>query len=751
VDALERAVTESGTAVLGQVLAGTGGVGKTQLAAHYARHSWRAGAVELLVWISAATREAVVSTYAQAGIDVADADPAEPEQAAARFLSWLETTNRRWLVVLDDLADPSDLRGLWPPRNQTGQVVITTRRRDAALTGEGRRLVEVDIFTPAEAVAYVTARLNAHGRDAGEQILGLAQDLGCLPLALAQAVTYLLDLGLDVVSYRGRLADRRRTLADLVPDESGLPDDHRVTLAATWSLSVEHADRLRPEGLARPMLELASMLDPNGIPGTVLTSLPARAYLALYRTPRTTRKIQPNIEQTVSPSEATDALRSLYRLSLIEHSLETPHRTVRIHKLIQRSTRELLSNDHHRDLALAAAVTLHAAWPEVERDTTLAQILRANADALADNAGTHLWQNNAHRILFRSGKSLGEVGLVTDAVRYWQYLSAAAQAHLGPDHIDTLAARHHLASWRGEAGDRAGALSDFEQLLEDRLRVFGPDHPGNLAARHNLAYLRGQAGDAAGAASAFEQLLEDELRVLGPDHPTILTTRSNLARWRGQAGDAAGAASAYEQLLEDELRVLGPDHPTTLTSRHNLAYFRGRAGDLVGAASAFEQLLEHRLRIFGPDDPGTLDTRYNLAQVLGEAGDAAGAASAYEQLLEDRLRVLGPDHPTTLSTRSNLAYFRGRAGDLAGAISAFEQLLEDRLRSFGPNHPDTLIVRNNLASCRGQSGDLSGAVSAFDQLLKDELRVLGPDHPNTLTTRHNLAYWLDRSRRSGSG
>jgi hypothetical protein len=53
-------------------------------------------------------------------------------------------------------------------------------------------------------------------------------------------------------------------------------------VTATWSQSIERADRLRPTGLARPMLHLVALIDPNGIPATVLTSPPALAYL---RTP----------------------------------------------------------------------------------------------------------------------------------------------------------------------------------------------------------------------------------------------------------------------------------------------------------------------------------------------------------------------------------------------------------------------------------------------------------------------------------
>ncbi|MET8747753.1 hypothetical protein [Streptomyces sp. NPDC004728] len=72
-------------------------------------------------------------------------------------------------------------------------------------------------------------------------------------------------------------ADRIRKLADLLPEPGALPDDQTATVAATWSLSIERADQLRPAGLARPMLQLATMLDPNGVPRTVLTSEPARA------------------------------------------------------------------------------------------------------------------------------------------------------------------------------------------------------------------------------------------------------------------------------------------------------------------------------------------------------------------------------------------------------------------------------------------------------------------------------------------
>ncbi|WP_440085874.1 tetratricopeptide repeat protein [Streptosporangium sp. LJ11] len=734
-DRLTEAAAGGGTVVVSQVLAGMGGIGKTQLAAAYARRTWQRQEVEVLVWVSATSHLQILAGYAQAATELGlPTDPGDVERAARRFLTWAQTTPAAWLVVLDDVQDPADVRELWPS-GAAGRVVVTTRRRDAALTAQGRREVEVGVFAKAEARAYLSAKLAVHDRiDSDTEIDALAADLGYLPLALAQAAAYLVDAGLDCAGYRERLADRRRTLAEVVPEQGALPDDHPAIVAAAWSLSIDRADRARPAGLARPLLQVAALLDPNGIPQAALTSTPVLAYLATQRRPRATRE--------VLAADARDGLRVLHRFSLIDHDPTASFQEVRVHQLIQRATRDTFSSAQVAAVARIAADALLEVWPDVERDQA-GPVLCVNTTTLGTLTGTALWEWNdeAHPILFRAASSVGDSGQVHAAVAEYTRLHATAIQLFGPDHPDTLNTRNNLAYWRGQAGDAAGAATAFKDLLTDHLRVLGPDHPNTLNTRNNLAYWRGQAGDVAGAAAATEDLLTDHLRVLGPDHPNTLTIRNNLARWRGDAGDVAGAAAATEDLLTDHLRVLGPDHPNTLTIRNNLARWRGDAGDVAGAAAATEDLLTDHLRVLGPDHPNTLTTRGNLAYWRGQAGDAAGAAAATEDLLTDHLRVLGPDHPDTLATRGNLARWRGQAGDAAGAAAAFEDLLTDRLRVLGPDHPNTLTTRGNLAYWRGQAGDAAGAAAAFEDLLTDRLRVLGPDHPNTLTTRGHLARW----------
>ncbi|MEU8113561.1 FxSxx-COOH system tetratricopeptide repeat protein [Micromonospora sp. NPDC048947] len=649
---LVRAAKAGRTAALTQVLSGMGGVGKTQLAAQFVRHLESTGEVDVRVWVTASSEDAIVVSYSEAaravGVALVDADD---QSAAQRLMEWFGRTDRRWLVVLDNLDAPGDAARWWPPDSRHGRTIVTTRRRDAVLDTDRRSLVEVDLFTPGEAVAYLRSAIGA-GVDQEPELEGLAAELEYLPIAAAQAAAFIRDRAIDASVYRARLADRHKQLADLVPPEDALPDDQRTVAGAIWSLSIDAADSHPPSGLARRVLELAAVLDPNGIPD------------ALFKTDAVTAHLTRISGRDVTTEEVWDALRNLHRLHLVTHDPATGQ--TRVHALIQRVTRDDLDAPRLRATARTAADGLLEIWPNIDRESRYTHILRENAVVLHACSGGALLKADVHSLLFRN--------------------------------LDSL----------GYSGQAAAAKAGSERLLAEVLRVLGPNHPGTLATRYHLSHWRGEAGDASGAVTAFERVLIDMLRVLGPEHPYVLATRHTLAYWRGKTGDASGAVAAFEQVLTNILRVRGPDHPNTLATRHNLAYSRGKAGDPSGAVAAFEQVLIDMLRVHGPDHPDTLTTRSTLAGWRLEAGDLSGAVTALEHLLTDRLRVLGPDHPDTLTTRHNLAYWRGEAGDPSGAVAALEQVLTDMLRVRGPDHPSTLAASEALAYWKRKHSGTTG-------------------------------------------
>ncbi|MEV4561471.1 NB-ARC domain-containing protein [Kitasatospora sp. NPDC049285] len=196
---IDRARERHGTVVLTQVLAGGGGVGKSQLAASYAHRAHGEG-VGVLVWVDAADASRIITAYAQAAekVGATGVSGEDAEADAHAFLDWLAVTDRTWLVVLDDLTDIENT-GPWWPRTPaaggTGRVLATTRRRGAYLSGAGRALIEIGLYTDDEALDYLRERLAEAG---AEHLLdnragALVDALGRLPLALARAAAYMIN------------------------------------------------------------------------------------------------------------------------------------------------------------------------------------------------------------------------------------------------------------------------------------------------------------------------------------------------------------------------------------------------------------------------------------------------------------------------------------------------------------------------------------------------------------------------------
>ncbi|HST64370.1 MAG TPA: tetratricopeptide repeat protein [Mycobacteriales bacterium] len=626
------------------VLSGLGGAGKTQLAADLVARAVRERRVDLVVWINADSRESVLRGYARALSELDETDGSDLEESAERFLDRLGTTPLRWLVVLDDLAEPGVLHGLWPSALGPGRTVVTTRRRDAALAAGGRRMVPVRLFTPAEAADYLRGKLEPYGElTAGAE--ELAADLGLLPLALSQAAAYIADRRISCADYRDRLA--AQGLAAVIPEPAALPDDQALTLSRIWALSVDRADELSPAGLARPALVLLSVLDPNGVPVLLFGSGPALAYLREFR--------------PAGPADGRDALACLDRLSLVDLDARGRTELVRVHALVQRATRDRLSPSTVDRVVRTAADALLAVWPEREVDADLAQALRSNAAAVLAYDADGLWRAGVHPLHVRLGRSLGESGDLAAAVELFARLARTAADRLGRQHLDTVRARGEHLYWRAERGDAGAVLADQDAVVAELTALLGPDDPEVLLAlvyRHRWSGLSGHPRDGAVAMEAVAARLAV---VVGPDHETTLTARNDIAHLRAASGQVEQAIADYEELLKDRTRVFGPEHPHVIITHNGLAFWLSAAGEHRRALTEYTALTGVAERALGRHHPNTLAIKASALRVRGLLGDAPAAAAELSELLNDFIRVLGAEHPRTVRTKEYLAALRRTA------------------------------------------------------------------------------------------
>ena len=729
--------------------AAQGGTGKTQLAVEFTHAMWNTRAVEVLVWVTAADRESVITGFAQAANTV-DASPPDEgaEVAAARFVSWLDRTRRPWALIIDDLAETSVLEDLWPA-GASGRVLITTRLPATAFEGpdfkgtasnsKDLRVVPVTGLNRREALDYVASRLTDYP-DQRIEALDLGEDLDGLLLALAQATA--------VMSARGQgCREYRRKLAERLPHMPAVEGASAAVLA-TWSIAAECAHELPPAGLAWPTLVLTAMMDHHGVPGAVLTSPVACGYIAG----------RPSTGAAADQTMVRAAINNLAQAGLVTIDPASPVRTVQMHASVQAAVRAYLPAADLEQVVLAAADALLETWPEGEGQegqgvqgdqaqlgltqldqAQLEQALRDCASALRAGDGGMLWKPEAHPLLFRAGLSLENSRLSEAAITYWKSMVATSTRLLGPAHANAVVARDRLAAAYESAGKSADAIAVFQAALADRERNQGPEHAETIAARSHLAHAYQSAGRAADAIALYERTVADSGRLLGPAHPATLEARANLAETYQAAGKPREAISAYELLVADAERQLGSGHPTTLRARSHLGAAYAATGRAKEAIGQYERALADQERMHGRDHRDTIAARASLASAFRAAGKQKEAIAQYQRVLADRERVEGADHPDTIAARANLAYACRSAGRLREAVPLYERTLDDRMRVQGPDHRDTLTARSNLAACYQQARRLTDAIPQYERALADSERMLGAGHMETLTTRCNLA------------
>lgn len=738
-DQIDEVKTAGTGVLLTQVFSGGGGVGKSQLAASYAREAIRTG-TDLVVWVHADQPDAIIDTFARAGREAQapEADGENAETDARAFCEWASATHRPWLVVLDDINDPVHVAEWWPASlTGNGWVLATTRRRDASLTGSGRVMIEVGVYTPDEAHAYLARRL----RDAGVAQFAdhrgdeLAKELGYLPLALSHAAAYMIDQQLTCADYLDRYTAGQQQLEELMP-ASADTDRYGRPVAVTMLLALDAADACDPAGLARPAMHLAGLLDPAGHPAPLWTSSAVTGYLTAART----AVVQHPAPEAVTPEQARSAVQVLRRFSLAIVDDQASARAIRVHALTARAAREATPARLTDLTARATADALTEIWPEVDQTTpALAEALRASTAILMRYAADAVWQPDGHSVIFRAGDSLLNAGLNAAAITYWKQITHRAEQTLAPEHLTILAARVGLATAYWQAGRTREAIAIEEQVVADRERILGPDHPDTLGSRRDLAASYSDAGRTDEAIAIEEEVADDYQRILGPKHHDTLVARTNLAVSYVHAGRNDEALAIFEAAAADLKRILGPEHPDTLTAISGLAGSYWQGGRTAEALDMFEQVTAIRERILGPEHRTTLAGRGNLAAAYRQAGRTEEAISIGEQVAAARSRVLGADHPETIFARLGLAASYRQAGRLGDAIATGEQVVKDRERILGADHPDTLVAGASLAASYRQAGRTADAVALGEQVTPEMTRILGAEHPETLAAGKELA------------
>lgn len=630
------------------VLVGMRGCGKTQLAASLAEQCEEAN-WNLVAWINAVSRESIQSDLVelakQLQIDTSDLD--DQDKIVRRCLGHLRNAPAAdRLIVFDNVENIDDLRGLLP--SGKGLRIVATTTNNAGWEHHDWKTIKVGVFDRSESIDYLLTVTRCDDHDAAD---ALAQRLGDLPLAIAQAAGTARHKDLSLARYLKRLDSRGEEL-DI---HHNLGDEYTDDVATVLWMAVEAAVDSMKNGtkhMARRQLGALALLAESGVP---------------------TRWLDPTVEQQnnqelqgahqADDEDAHDALTELIHRSIVQQSADKA--TTMLHRLQAQVFRE--------------------SWDEKETaeayESSTMLLSNVNIDRFPRNETDS--RRRETRDLIEQLHAIGEQKYARNIFTHENVPVRVFQA---------LSNAHDLALF-SEALTLEASINTIQEIL-------GPEHPGTLAASNNLAHAYEAAGYFHDAIGMYEQVLADHTRVFGASHPYTFTIANNLAGAYESGGYFDKAINLYRQVLADRIYALGPDHPDVLTTQNDLAYACVSAGLHSEAIAGFDLVFKKRLSLLGPDDLHTLLSRNNLASAYASAGYSITAIALFLQAFAEFRRVLGPDHHYTLAARRNIAELYASAGLLNAAVPLYEDVLSDYQRILGLEHPLTKTVRENLEAAK---------------------------------------------------
>src|SRR5581483_2737822 len=196
-----------------QAIKRLGGIGKTQIAVEYAYRAREQGHYAYLLWINAASEEAILTSFqtlAQQLPNFAARDEKDQRKLITALLRWLEACPESWLLIFDN-ADELTLVQPYLPQQGRGSILLTTRTHAVSWLAASIEVEQMGLVESTQFLLHRTGRQSAPDEECNEAT-NLVIALDGFPLALDQAGAYIEETGCNFGDYLQLYEQHRKTL-----------------------------------------------------------------------------------------------------------------------------------------------------------------------------------------------------------------------------------------------------------------------------------------------------------------------------------------------------------------------------------------------------------------------------------------------------------------------------------------------------------------------------------------------------------
>ena len=709
-------------------IVGLGGVGKTQLALAFCHTIKKNYPDYSIFWLSGLSHARFKQDYATIA-KACSIGKSEKDDILPHVKEYLSSEAAgKWLLVLDNIDDKTLLfdneDGLANnlPQSENGKLLFTTRYKDIAvdIAGSGN-ILDLEVMTIDESELFLKKSLGRGDLIHDKRIIReLLEELEYLPLAIAQASSYIIKTSISLWEYLSLLKSSEADMISLLSHDfrdNTRDKESRSAVAVTWLVSFQQMQKEEPA--AADILFFIALIENKKIPMSILPQ-PAHGNLL-------------------------HAIGTLMGYSFLTR--QGNEDDYDMHRLVHRTVRLWMRKEGILD-EWTDRVLIHLAkmfpWDDWKHRNIWREYVPHTVRILQDTK--NIPSDYRADICIRLGCCLSLDGRFSEALLWISECATWRNAFLPKNDKKRLDAQHELAVAYKDTNQSRKAIVLLEEVIAIETNWFASDHLSKLASQHVLAMAYFDDDQRERAINLLEKIVEEKTARLAENDPNRLASQHELARAYSRDGKTTKAIQLLEQIVKVKAAQLTKNDPSILVSQHELATAYRTNGNTEKAIELLEQVVEVQAHELAENNPSRLLSEHELASAYLKNGETKRAIDLLKHVVHVQCNELSPSDPTSLASQHELGRAYRRDGQTEQAIQVLQQVVEAK-GELAENDPSKLVSQQVLARAFEDADQMENAVDLISHVVDACQTFFAPNHPDRLLYEADLSRMQKRLER----
>ncbi|RDD42751.1 Nephrocystin-3 [Trichoplax sp. H2] len=650
-----------------------------------------------------------------------------------------------WLLIYDNVHRVK-MVNKYIPTMRTGHIILTSRHRS------WDDMIEIDIFNRKTSIEFLHRVVEPHGHshqpiendDAWDNI---ADILGDLPLALAQAAQYIRRKKISITTYVDQFKSLYQNLWQQEAPSSSYKqylsenDDQCVvvehTVETTWQIAISQVSCINPT--ACDLSTIAAYLSPNNISRELLVQLGVR----ILHVTENDVEIALDLLHDYCLMSWNGNCYNIHRLLqlVIRHKYQDSGvDQVVVEKLFQyyserlyydrRNIQQTLANIaliEHFEMArnYLNVYTLHDGKEDNYRHRQLVNSVILNV--------SHIYYNLANMV--RAKDYVDEVLTSIPSSTTEKFINEGIHENQRHQFSRAIKLKGKIIM---EMNDYDSALNNFHQALE-----LERQHQNTLQEDiGKTLQLIGQANCRIGKFDISRQYLQQAIELqrqhLGENHLDVAKTYLWLGRVASKTGNLTEALTHANKALKIKKQLLGESNLDVAMIYETISNICRENYKYDDALRYFQNAIEFYKLHLGENALKVADGLHSLGRIYRQVKDLDQAMSCDVNALNIKQKQLGHEHVSLAYTYDELGLVYMAKNDYDNAKDNLMKSLQIKIKQLGEQHMNVAYTLDKIGLLYKANENYSQAMESFNQSLEIKKKQLGENHASAAYTYHQI-------------